>query len=166
MEDALSIQVRQVEEVVLIRIEATGSSHRDATPLYVFPDDREEGSPMIRIEPAQPGRRDETPQHLERRPVERRIEATRPPRSDETPLYSYTVVAPAARTRSPALRFGDWLVRRGLISHADLFDALHDAFLYAARVGDVLVRRGTLERGQIEEEARAFDIFTEFQRAE
>jgi hypothetical protein len=166
--------------MLLIRIEATGASHHDPTPLYVSTsEDREEGtSPLIRIEPVGQPRLDETPQHLvsNRRSVPREpgsvdpspclcIEATIPSRGDETPLYHYTVVAPSGRTRSPALRFGDWLVRRGLISHADLFDALHDAFRCAARVGDVLVRRGRLDRGQVEEEARAFDIFTAFQRA-
>jgi hypothetical protein len=83
------------------------------------------------------------------------------PRRDETPLC---VVYPRGVPLEPPsrIRFGDWLVRRRLITSADLFTALHDAFLCSCRVGDVLVMRGVMQRNQVEEEARAYESFSAF----
>lgn len=91
-----------------------------------------------------------------------RIEPTRSPASDLTPVC---VVVEVQRTADHGLRFGEWLVRRGLISPADLFRALLDAERAAARVGDMLVTGGVLPRPRVEEEARAFDTFRAFHRA-
>jgi hypothetical protein len=110
-----------------------------------------------------------------------RIEATRPSRDDEvTPVCACPAFSVAREEREdptplcatpmpveprepdPNIRFGEWLVRRGLITATDLFAALHDAFVSSFRVGDVLVMRGLMERRQVEEEARAFRAFSAF----
>jgi hypothetical protein len=59
----------------------------------------------------------------------------------------------------PIVRFGEWLVRRGLISRADLFVALHVADRHAWRLGDALVWLDTVDRQRVEREARRFDGF-------
>jgi hypothetical protein len=109
-----------------------------------------------------------------------RIEATRPSRDDEvTPVCAAPVFTVVQQDRDdptplcpppsldppepdPNIRFGDWLVRRGLITARDLFDVLHDPFLGSRRIGDVLVARGLMQRHQVEEEARAFRTFSAF----
>lgn len=87
-------------------------------------------------------------------------------RADETPLFVYQ--PESLLGEGPAegdwMRFGDWLVRRGLISCDELFSALHDAFICSCRIGDVLVEQGTLDRGSVEQEASSFHSFVAFQR--
>jgi hypothetical protein len=87
-------------------------------------------------------------------------------RADETPHFAYQ--PESLLGEGPAegewMRFGDWLVRRGLISSGELFLALHDAFICSCRLGDVLVERGTLDRGSVEQEASSFHSFVAFQR--
>ena len=61
------------------------------------------------------------------------------------------------------LRFGDWLVRRNLITREALFSALSFAFEQSKRVGDALVEMDILPRQAIEEEARRFHSFNAFQ---
>lgn len=64
----------------------------------------------------------------------------------------------------PILRFGDWLVRRGLIDRGQLFAALNLSFMMGFRVGDALVEMRVLTRSLIEEEASAHRIFHSFAR--
>ena len=92
------------------------------------------------------------------------IEATRPERSDKTPpsgLYRYQQGPPLDRW----IRFGDWLVRRGLISRADLYSALRRATTEQVRIGDALVDTELLPRAQVEHEASAFQAFQQNLRA-
>jgi hypothetical protein len=86
------------------------------------------------------------------------IEASRPERSDRTPPsgpYRYHRGPPLDRW----IRFGDWLVRRGLISREDLYRALQRAAREQVRIGDALVDGELLPRTQIEQEATAFESF-------
>ncbi len=89
------------------------------------------------------------------------------PRDDETQKVAQFARS-QPRTRLP-LRFGDWLVRRELISRLDLYAALQrlDSLLATARpgpcrLGDVLVELGLLDRDCVEQEARSFLAFTTF----
>jgi hypothetical protein len=70
----------------------------------------------------------------------------------ETRLYP-------VHSRRPISRFGEWLVRRGLISRADLFSALSAAHRHRCRLGDALVWLEVLDRGELEAEARRFGSF-------
>jgi len=86
------------------------------------------------------------------------IESERPERSDRTPpsgAYRYPHGPPLDRW----IRFGDWLVRRGLISRADLYCALRRATSEQVRIGDALVDGALLPRAQVEQEASAFQAF-------
>lgn len=92
------------------------------------------------------------------------IEATRPERSDKTPpsgAYRYQAGPPLDRW----IRFGDWLVRRGLISRADLYCALQRATSKRVRIGDAIVDGALLPRTQVEHEATAFESFQQSLRA-
>lgn len=60
---------------------------------------------------------------------------------------------------SPPLRFGDWLVRRGLIDRHQLYVALNASYIDACRIGDALVSQKVLNRPQLEKEATAFQAF-------
>lgn len=57
------------------------------------------------------------------------------------------------------IRLGDWLVRRGLISRADLYFALNASFEKQLRLGDALVSGGVLPRSVLEAEARRHQDF-------
>jgi len=80
----------------------------------------------------------------------------RPERQDPTPVRADPTISD---TRDRWIRFGDWLVRRGLISRADLFAALRRGDCCHCRLGDALVEAGLLPRSLIEAEARSFDAF-------
>jgi hypothetical protein len=56
---------------------------------------------------------------------------------------------------APNLRFGDWLVRRGLINRVELFVALNTVYAGSEplRLGDALVRGRVLPRAVVESEA-------------
>lgn len=69
-----------------------------------------------------------------------------------------------AETGEPLLRFGDWLVRRGLIDRGQRDEALRAATACSCRVGDALVYMAVLERGCVEQEATVHDTFTAFHR--
>ena len=118
----------------------------DATPLVTYYiEDRappNEACLLLRVERAGRRRRDETPSYVFSC-------ETFPPHSDS---------ADAAQ-----LRFGEWLLRRGLITRAELFRALEQGKAHRCRVGDALVALGALGRGQVEEEATAFATFAGFQ---
>jgi hypothetical protein len=86
-------------------------------------------------------------------------------RTDLTPIFTDTSQLMKKEEDEPftdSLRFGEWLVRRGLISSKDLFAALHDSYQYALRIGDALVDLEVLDRKTIEQEARAHDDFMAF----
>lgn len=102
------------------------------------------------------GRIDETPVMIQ----------TQRARADETPLFIYRPESLGGEGPAEGawMRFGDWLVRRGLISSGQLFSALHDAFICSCRLGDVLVEQGTLGRDAVEQEASSFHSFVAFQR--
>lgn len=72
----------------------------------------------------------------------------------EAPTRHY----PAHRQR-PIRHLGEWLVRRGLISRADLFVALDACYRHDCRVGDALVWLEILDRPAVEAEARRFACF-------
>jgi hypothetical protein len=59
------------------------------------------------------------------------------------------------------IKFGDWLLRRGLISRADLYQALQRAAALRIRIGDALVAEQMMPRTQVEHEASAFAAFQE-----
>jgi len=66
----------------------------------------------------------------------------------------FTTPCHALLVENPCLRFGDWLVRRGLINRVDLFDALSTVYGdEQLRLGDALVRSGVLPRAVVETEA-------------
>lgn len=94
----------------------------------------------------------------------------RPQRDDPTPLF---IIRPDGRSPFPeflefeersGLRFGDWLVRRDLISRVQLYHALHLARSTGCRIGDAVVDLSLLERARVEEEACALDTFNTFVR--
>lgn len=58
--------------------------------------------------------------------------------------------------------FGDWLVRRGLISRAQLFEALNYSYLWGLRIGDALVELQVIDRDRVEEEAQVRSTFLSF----
>jgi hypothetical protein len=122
-----------------------------------------------------------------------RFAPSHPARPDETPVFTYVCAAAptlsiepstAARTdhtprcaapstdggddqedQDGPLRFGDWLVRRGLISRIHLFCALSRSRKERCRIGDALVALALLDRPRVEEEAAAFVAFSAFQTA-
>jgi hypothetical protein len=86
-------------------------------------------------------------------------------RSDPTPV---TAKKPGRGDPTPTehwIRFGDWLVRRGLISRSDLFCALHRVDSGELRLGDALVAEQVIERAAVEQEAQAFSRFQVFLRS-
>lgn len=89
------------------------------------------------------------------------IEPVRATRADETPIYVLAGLEVGPRP----LRFGDWLVRRGLINRSDLFQALNESDRTGVRLGDALVSQEVLDRDRVEEEACAFFSFSSFQEA-
>lgn len=95
-----------------------------------------------------------------------RVERTGPRRRDETPSYVFSceTFPPHADVDDAAqIRFGDWLIRRGLITRVDLFHALERAKTVRCRVGDALVQLCRLDRAQVEEEALSYGTFASFQ---
>lgn len=62
----------------------------------------------------------------------------------------------------PAIPFGDWLVRRGLINRGQLFNALNLSFRIGFRIGDALVALKVLSRNQVEDEAQRHHVFRAF----
>jgi len=95
-----------------------------------------------------------------------RIEPEHPRPLDETPAYVFAGADLARRPTSEALQFGDWLVRRGLITRVELFAALNRARALCCRIGDALVQMELLERACVEDEAAAFSTFAGFQGGE
>ncbi len=73
--------------------------------------------------------------------------ASRPARFFDAPTAGYPF-------RAGAAHFGEWLVRRGAISRAELFTALDVSFRHGCRLGDALVWLDVMSRGQVEQEAR------------
>ena len=72
------------------------------------------------------------------------------------------IVTSNSLDESKSLRFGDWLVRRGLINRSMLFQALSEAYKNRCRVGTALVSLGYADREVIEEEARSHSTFRAF----
>ena len=91
-----------------------------------------------------------------------RIEPEYPRDHDDTPAYVFSADEIRPRADEEQLLFGDWLVRRGLISRFSLYAALAEATAADCRVGDALVTLRMLRRRQVEEEARAFNVFLSF----
>jgi hypothetical protein len=90
-----------------------------------------------------------------------RIEPSRRRRGDETPTYVRASEMPISAEQR--IRFGDWLVRRGLITRAQLYRALEIARSRACRIGDALVEMELINRLGIEEEASAHSAFAALQ---
>jgi hypothetical protein len=89
------------------------------------------------------------------------VEPRRLPRNDETPICTF--IPHGAPEDQAQIRFGEWLLRRALITRAELFRALEQAKAHRCRVGDALVALGAMGRSQVEEEATAFATFAGFQ---
>lgn len=128
----------------------------------------------MHIEPGKLPRGDETPiytylggqrltDELHGSPI--RIEAFHPGRRDATPACIYNRGQLQPGGVGSYFRFGDWLVRRGLIDRHQLFIALCRAGARGLRLGDALVDLELVDRGQVEEEARTFADFAAFQEA-
>lgn len=120
-----------------MRIAPTGPTRPDDTPRYSYVTASKlvDGS-ILRVEPS----------------TDRSAE-------DATPCCVVTAAQMRPRAASQRLRFGDWLVRRGLIDRSDLLAALICADRQRCRVGDALVALALLDREQIEQEAAAFGTF-------
>jgi hypothetical protein len=58
----------------------------------------------------------------------------------------------------PAVRLGEWLVRRELINRRDLYVALDLSYQREMRLGDALVSLGVLQRLRVESEAQALGV--------
>lgn len=58
----------------------------------------------------------------------------------------------------PAVRLGEWLVRRELINRRDLYEALDLSYQREMRLGDALVSLGVLQRLRVESEAQALGV--------
>jgi hypothetical protein len=56
-------------------------------------------------------------------------------------------------------RFGEWLVRRGVIDRVELFTALDASFRHRCRLGDALVWLELVDRGRLELEASRFERY-------
>jgi hypothetical protein len=95
-----------------------------------------------------------------------RIEPTCPRDRDDTPAYVFPPEGFTPPASNESLRFGAWLIRRGLIDRRLLFTALARSRVGGCRIGDALVQLGILDRARVEEEATAFCTFTAFQGAE
>jgi hypothetical protein len=94
-----------------------------------------------------------------------RIEPSRKQRPDVTPAYVFSPSELEPRLREQQASFGDWLVRRGLVSRTQLFVALSRSRTSCCRVGDALVELKYLARKKVEAEARAFDRYLSLQKA-
>ncbi len=135
-----------------MEIKRIGPPRADETPVYIgamqgFSIASERPS-WIRVDPsARPSQ-----------PPLLRVETTSQPRMDETPSFTYSSYRTNPRTESP-LRFGEWLVRRELISPWGLFRALSHARSAGLRIGDAIVEQRLLERDQIELEALQHHTF-------
>ena len=55
------------------------------------------------------------------------------------------------------LRFGEWLVQRGVLTRAELLLALLDSALHDWRVGDAVVVLGLASRRRVEAEVECFE---------
>jgi hypothetical protein len=128
----------------------------------------------MRIEPGRPPRPDETPAYTylggqrltdELHGVPIRIEPFHPGRGDATPACIYNRGRLNPGGIGSYFRFGDWLVRRGLIDRHQLFVALSHASARSTRLGDALVELELVDRCQVEEEAAAFADFAAFQES-
>lgn len=146
-----------------MEIKRIGPPRADETPVYIgamhgFSINPERPS-WIRVAPLEP-----LGQHLalglepssDGPPL--RIESGAPSRRDETPRFSYSSHRARRRPRSP-LRFGEWLVRRELISPRELFRTLCLAQIEGLRIGDAIVEQRLMERGQVELEALQHHTF-------
>ena len=73
----------------------------------------------------------------------------------ETTARVSTASIVAQQLPDPAVRLGEWLVRRELINRRDLFVALDLSYQREMRLGDALVSLGVLQRLRVESEAQA-----------
>jgi len=79
-------------------------------------------------------------------------------RRDRRPTRDYDwVVRPGLEQEPVQLRFGEWMVRQGLLTRAQLLRALATSHLHDWRVGDAVVVLGIAQREQVETEAGRFE---------
>jgi len=78
------------------------------------------------------------------------------PSSDHRPTLKLERTAQAAQGEVP-LRFGEWLVQRGVLTRAELLLALLDSALHDWRVGDAVVVLGLASRRRVEAEVECFE---------
>lgn len=116
-----------------------GTRRRDNTPIYSYVDVGQESrigsNGLLRIEPS------------------------RKQKPDVTPAYVFCPRELGTRTGQQQVSFGDWLVRRGVISRTQLFLALSQCRTSSCHVDEALVELKLLARKKVEAEARAFDKF-------
>jgi len=82
---------------------------------------------------------------------------------DQTPSNGNPYLREFRSTDSAEIRFGDWMIRRGLITRFQLFVALTTSFSKGCRIGDAVVENNYLGREQVETEAEAHLAFHAFQ---
>jgi hypothetical protein len=88
-----------------------------------------------------------------------RIEPRSLPQGDETPSFVLLQFPDRQVAAEDPFRFGEWLVRRELITREDLFNGLSLARHRGYRLGDALVNLGLLWRSTVEREALSFATF-------
>jgi hypothetical protein len=81
------------------------------------------------------------------------------PHGDETPSFVMVGLLEHQLAAEDPFRFGEWLVRRELITRTDLFNGLELARRRGFRLGDALVDLGLLWRSTVEREALSFATF-------
>jgi hypothetical protein len=136
-------------------VEPSGSPREDETPICT----------IIISDYKSTRRGDETPRYTYVQGAAHwlKIEPSRRLRGDETPTYVQASEMPPPEL-DPKIRFGDWLVRRGLISRAQLYKALEVARTRSCRIGDALTELQLVDRLCVEEEALAHRAFTALQK--
>jgi hypothetical protein len=99
---------------------------------------------------------------LDLRPVRKSITALLPVAPvvpvDQQPTRKLEAIGPARLRPAPVLpRFGEWLVRRGVLSRAQLLRVLSTCRLHDWRLGDAVVVMRIASRDRVEAEAGRFD---------
>jgi hypothetical protein len=87
------------------------------------------------------------------------LDPRRSAREEIAPAFFEAKTACYPFRKGAITRLGEWLVRRGLITRAELFAALDAAFRYNCRLGDTLVWMELLPRQRVEEEMGRFSVY-------
>lgn len=123
------------------------------------------GRPTLDLRP--PRLRPQAPTETEQAPEEAEVEAgsdagrhERETLPDPRTLQELVSARRAAPPRRAGRRlFGEWLIRRRLLSREQLLRALATGERHEWRVGDAVVVLGFVPRARVEAEARLFELF-------